>query len=95
MVSVALPVVLFAGLTVVSQVVSPARGQSLLPDLPSITTRGPAQRRLGRDLPRPRGGSGVNQFHLIFSGTPPDLATVDPRGDGRPRRAAPPGRSGS
>jgi len=75
--SVVLPVILFAGLTGVSQVVSPARGQSLLPDLPSIATR-----------PLPQGGSvetyldpgrpGVNQFHLIFSGTPADLATVDP-----------------
>jgi heavy metal translocating P-type ATPase len=65
--SVALPIVLFAGLTVVSQLVSPARGQSLLPALPSITTTA-----------LPAGGSvetyfdpgtpGVNQFHLIFSG---------------------------
>jgi hypothetical protein len=57
--------------------VSPARGQSLLPDLPSIATHA-----------LPRGGSaetyldpgraGVNQFHLIFSGNPSDLATVDP-----------------
>ncbi len=75
--SVALPVVLFAGLTVCSQLISPARGQSLLPDLPSIATH-----------PLPRGGSaetyllpgrvGVNQFHLIFSGDAADLATVDP-----------------
>jgi Cu+-exporting ATPase len=36
--SVALPVVLFAAITVIGQVVSPARGQSLLPELPSITT---------------------------------------------------------
>ncbi len=75
--SVALPIVLFAGLTVVSQIISPARGQSLLPELPSIATHA-----------LPRGGSaetylepgrvGVNQFHLIFSGNPSDLATVDP-----------------
>ena len=50
--SVVLPVVLFAGLTGVSQVVSPARGQSLLPDLPSIATRSPAPGRVGRDLRR-------------------------------------------
>ena len=37
-VSVLLPVVLFASLTVISEAVSPARGQSLLPELPSITT---------------------------------------------------------
>jgi soluble P-type ATPase len=76
-VSVLLPVVLFAGLTVVSQVLSPARGQSLLPALPSITT-----------VTLPHGGSvetyfdpgsvGVNQWHLIFDGTPAELATVHP-----------------
>ena len=76
-VSVLLPIVLFAGLTVVSEVVSPARGQSLLPELPSITT-----------IALPHGGSaemyldpgatGINQFHLIFSGSEADLATVTP-----------------
>ena len=76
--SVLLPVVLFAGFTAVSQVVSPARGQSLLPDLPSITT-----------VALPDGGSvevyldpgsaGVNQLHLIFAGSPSQLATVLPR----------------
>jgi heavy metal translocating P-type ATPase len=76
-VSVLLPVVLFASLTVVSEVVSPARGQSLLPELPSITT-----------VALPHGGSvemyldpgsvGINQFHLIFSGPEEDLATVKP-----------------
>ena len=64
--------------TAVSQVVSPARGQSLLPDLPSITT-----------VALPDGGSvevyldpgsaGVNQLHLIFAGSPSQLATVLPR----------------
>jgi soluble P-type ATPase len=76
-VSVLVPVVLFAGLTVVSEAVSPARGQSLLPELPSITT-----------VELPHGGAvemyldpgtpGVNQFHLIFSGPAADLATVKP-----------------
>jgi hypothetical protein len=76
-VSVLLPVVLFASLTVVSEVVSPARGQSLLPELPSITT-----------VALPHGGSvemyldpgatGINQFHIIFSGPEADLATVKP-----------------
>ena len=75
--SVLLPVVLFASLTVMSEAVSPARGQSLLPELPSITT-----------VALPHGGSvemyldpgttGVNQFHIIFSGSGPDLATVKP-----------------
>jgi hypothetical protein len=75
--SVALPVLLFASLTVVSQVVSPARGQSLLPALPSITT-----------IALPRGGSvetyfspggaGVNQLHLIFSGSSAEVASTHP-----------------
>jgi hypothetical protein len=75
--SILLPVVLFAGLTVVSEAVSPARGQSLLPELPSITT-----------VALPHGGSvemyldpgavGINQFHIIFSGPTADLATVKP-----------------
>ena len=75
--SVLLPVVLFASLTVISEVVSPARGQSLLPELPSITT-----------VALPHGGSvemyldpgttGVNQFHIIFSGSEADLAAVKP-----------------
>ncbi|MGO9856538.1 MAG: heavy metal translocating P-type ATPase [Acidimicrobiales bacterium] len=76
-VSVLLPVILFASLTVISEAVSPARGQSLLPELPSITT-----------VALPHGGSvemyldpgatGVNQFHIIFSGSEADLATVKP-----------------
>lgn len=75
--SVLLPVVLFAGLTVVSQIVSPARGQSLLPALPSLVV-----------TQLPGGGSvesyfnssasGANQWHLVFTGTPAQLATVDP-----------------
>ena len=36
--SVLVPVVLFAGGTVASQIYSPSRGQSLLPTLPGITT---------------------------------------------------------
>jgi heavy metal translocating P-type ATPase len=86
--SVALPIILFAGLTVVSQIVSPARGQSLLPDLPSIATQ-----------TLPHGGSvetylepgrpGVNQFHLIFTGTPSYLATVDPTVTAAPEGGSP------
>ncbi len=76
-VSVLLPVLLFASLTVVSEVISPARGQSLLPQLPSITT-----------VALPHGGSaemyldpgttGINQFHIIFSGSEADLTAVKP-----------------
>jgi hypothetical protein len=77
-VSVMIPVVLFAGLTLVSQIISPARGQSLLPDLPSITTTALPHGGSVESYLDP-GGPGVNQFHLIFSGTPAQLATVDPR----------------
>ncbi len=76
-VSVLLPIALFASLTMVSELVSPARGQSLLPELPSIST-----------VALPHGGSvemyldpgttGINQFHIIFSGSEPDLAAVKP-----------------
>jgi heavy metal translocating P-type ATPase len=76
-VSVALPLVLFAGLTVVSQIVSPARGQSLLPDLPSIATRALPQGGSVETYLDP-GRSGVNQFHLIFSGDASDVANIRP-----------------
>jgi hypothetical protein len=62
--SIAVPIVLFAGATVIGQVVSPARGQPLLPTLPSIV-----------DVPLPggavaevylnSGNAGVNGFHLV------------------------------
>jgi heavy metal translocating P-type ATPase len=76
-ISVLLPVVLFAGLTAVSQAVSPARGQSLLPSLPAITT-----------VALPHGGSaeaylepgrvGVNRLHLILNGTGTRRSTAIP-----------------
>jgi len=63
--SVALPIALFAGLTVASQAVSPARGQSLLPELPHISTVrlagvGSAEVYLDPDA------SGLNELHLFF-----------------------------
>ena len=64
--SVALPVVLFAGLTLVSQLVSPARGQSLLPDLPSISTRALPQGGSVETYVEP-GRAGVNQFHRLIN----------------------------
>jgi heavy metal translocating P-type ATPase len=86
--SVLLPVVLFAGFTLVSQAISPARGQSLLPDLPSITT-----------VALPHGGSaevyldpgavGVNQLHVIISGPSNDVATVKPLVTASSNRGAP------
>ncbi|MGA2835343.1 MAG: cation-translocating P-type ATPase [Acidimicrobiales bacterium] len=77
-VSVLLPVVLFAGLTVVSQVVSPARGESLLPELPSLTN---TQLPDGGSLESyfDPGSAGVNQWHLIFYGTPAQVASTHPR----------------
>ncbi len=65
---VALPVVLFGGATFIGQVVSPARGQSLLPSLPvpistlSLTGGGSAEVYLYPGHP------GVNQLHVIFNG---------------------------
>jgi copper-transporting P-type ATPase V len=63
--SIALPVVLFVTATVISQVVSPARGQSLLPELPTITTvnlprEGNAEVYLNPSTP------GINEFHVYF-----------------------------
>jgi len=75
--SVAIPIVLFAGLVVVSQLISPARGQSLLPTVPSITSVGLPQGGSVESYLEP-GGIGVNRFHLIFDGTQAQLATVDP-----------------
>ncbi len=66
-VSVVLPIVLFAVLTVVSQVLSPARGQSLLPSLPTITTVG-LPHGGSAELYLDPGNVGVNQFHVILSG---------------------------
>jgi heavy metal translocating P-type ATPase len=71
--SVVLPVVLFASLTVVSELVSPARGQALLPELPTISTislpgEGNAQLYLNP------GTSGVNEIHVYFY--PPHPATT-------------------
>jgi Cu+-exporting ATPase len=62
--SIALPIVLFAGATALGQVVSPARGQSLLPTLPSIVDVGlgggmTAEVYLNADT------AGVNGFHLV------------------------------
>jgi len=76
-VSVALPIVLFAGLTLVSQAVSPARGQSLLPGLPALTVVALPDGGSVETYFEP-GGPGVNQFHLIFSGSEEDVASTAP-----------------
>lgn len=75
--SILLPVVLFAGLTVASQAVSPARGQALLPQLPTfIVTQLPGGGSVESYFDP--GTAGANQWHLIFTGTPAQLATVNP-----------------
>ena len=67
--AVAVPVVLFASATVVAQAVSPARGQPLLPSLPSITDVS-LPHGLSAEVYLQTSKAGVNQFHLIF--TTPD-----------------------
>jgi copper-transporting P-type ATPase V len=76
-VSVVVPVLMFGGLTVISQVVSPARGQALLPDLPSISTQALPHGGSVETYFQP-GGVGVNQFHLIFDGPGYALQSVEP-----------------
>jgi hypothetical protein len=65
---VAIPVVLFAGATVIGQVVSPARGQSLLPALPvpisNISLAGGAS----AEVYLYPGHPGANQLHVILNG---------------------------
>jgi hypothetical protein len=75
--SIALPVVLFASITVVGQVVSPARGQSLLPELPTITSVGLAGGASAQAYLDP-GRVGQNEFHVIFTlpGNPDRPLTV-------------------
>ena len=65
--SILLPVVFFAALTGVSQIISPARGQSLLPDLPSISTVALPHGDQAQFYLDP-GRTGVNQAHLFLLG---------------------------
>jgi hypothetical protein len=83
---VLVPVVLFAGTTVLAQQVSPAKGQSLLPTLPDIievplASGGQAEVYLSPGSPGP------NEFHL-FLPSPPSVAPVvtASRDGGAPRR---------
>ena len=70
--SVALPIIVFAGLVVVSQIVSPARGQTLLPELPSITTVNLVGEGTAEVYLNP-GSVGVNEFHVYIY--PPSNST--------------------
>ena len=63
--SVVLPVVLFAGLTVAGQAVSPARGQSLLPQLPTISTVSLARGGSAEVYLNP-GAPGLNELHVFI-----------------------------
>jgi hypothetical protein len=79
--AVALPILLFAAATVGAQVVSPARGQSLLPTLPDIvevplSTGGQAEVYLAP------GSAGPNEFHLILPSVPSATPRVTAVHDG-------------
>lgn len=65
LISVAIPVLLFASATLIGEAVSPARGQSLLPTLPSITTVNLAH-GMSAEVYLDPNTPGVNAFHLIF-----------------------------
>ena len=64
--SVALPVVIFAGATVAAQTVSPSRGQPLLPSLPSISEVS-LPHGVAAEVYLQSSRAGVNQFHVIFT----------------------------
>jgi hypothetical protein len=70
---VALPVVLFAALTVVGQAVSPARGQSLLPEPPAISTTRLALGGSAEVYLNP-GAPGLNELHVFIY--PPNTRTT-------------------
>jgi soluble P-type ATPase len=76
-VSVLAPVAVFAGLTLLSQTVSPAHGESLLPTLPSLHI---VEMRGGGTVETyfEPGGAGLNQWHLIFYGSQAELASTQP-----------------
>jgi heavy metal translocating P-type ATPase len=79
--SVAVPMLLFGSIVVIGQVVSPARGQALIPTLPTIVT-----------VNLPEGASaevylgtlqaGPNELHLFLSGAPGARPTVLEAHDG-------------
>jgi cation-transporting ATPase V/Cu+-exporting ATPase len=65
-ISVAVPILVFAGATVYAQSISPSRGQSLLPTLPSISDVA-LPHGVGAEAYLQTSNAGVNQFHLVFS----------------------------
>jgi hypothetical protein len=74
---VLIPVVLFAGATVVGQAISPARGQSLLPTLADITDVSIPGGGVAEVYLEP-GSPGLNAFHLVFErgGNPESVGPV-------------------
>ena len=79
--AVALPVLLFAVATVGAQLVSPAKGQSLLPTLPdivevSLATGGQAEVYLSPGSPGP------NELHLVLPSVPTSAPVVTASVDG-------------
>jgi hypothetical protein len=63
--SVMLPVVLFAAFMLAGQAISPARGQSLLPQLPVISTVSLARGGSAEVYLNP-GAPGLNEFHVFI-----------------------------
>jgi hypothetical protein len=74
--SVLVPVVLFGGATLIGEAISPARGQSLLPVLPGITTVSFPGGRDGEVYLAPN-SPGVNSIHLLFEQDGAFAATSD------------------
>jgi heavy metal translocating P-type ATPase len=66
-VSILIPVVVFASFTVAAEAVSPSRGQPLLPRLYDITTINLPGGNAA-EVYLASSNAGVNQFHLIFTG---------------------------
>ncbi len=76
--SILVPILLFAGLTVASEAVSPARGQFLLPTLTTISTVNLSGGRSAELYLQPS-QPGVNEFHVLVSGPGSAAATVSVR----------------
>jgi heavy metal translocating P-type ATPase len=79
--AVALPILLFAAATVGAQLVSPAKGQSLLPTLPDIVevplvTGGQAEVYLSP------GSLGPNELHVVLPSAPASAPVVTASSDG-------------
>jgi soluble P-type ATPase len=75
--SFGLPLLVFSALTLAGQTVSPARGESLLPTVPTLTI---VQLPGGRSVETyfDPGGRGLQQWHVIFEAPRSQLADTDP-----------------